>query len=175
MNYLIPIFYSLSGFLMKYSDDEYDENSNKIIAIIFGIICGIITAYVSSINQDAACIFIAILLGNLIAIKIDGIHHIATLITFILLLFFFGMSNLNIIPLLIVIFGAYVDEIGNDNLKWYKKSIYIKYFFDYRFTLKIIILILAILGFFHLETFIYFILFEISYELAGILFKKLNN
>ena len=63
---------------MKLSDDEYDEKSNKTMAIVLGIICGLFTALACSIDLDAACIFIAILIGNILALKVDGIHHIAT-------------------------------------------------------------------------------------------------
>ena len=174
MSLIIPISYAVSGFFMKYSDDEYDENLNKKNAIILGILCGIITGFVSSINSDAACIFIAILLGNLIAFKIDGIHHLACLVTFILVFLFLGIPNLTFLPLIIIIIGAFLDEIGNDNKKLYLKSDFFKYFFDYRFTLKIVIFVLAILGVLRFESFIYFLLFEISYEIAGLVFKKLN-
>jgi len=160
---------------MKYSDDEYDENLNKSKAIVFSILCGATTAFVSSYNSDASCIFIAILIGSLIALKIDGIHHVVTLITFLLIFFLLGIPEINFIALLIASIGAFIDEVGNDNLKLYSKSKFLKYFFDYRFAMKIAILILAIFGFLYLETFIYFILFEISYEFSGFLFKKLNN
>ncbi|WP_409199479.1 hypothetical protein [Methanobrevibacter sp. DSM 116169] len=176
MNYLfIPLFYALSGFLMKYSDDEYDENHNKLSSVILGILCGLITAVVCFLNSDAACIFIAILLGNLIAFKIDGIHHIATLITFIIVLIFLGIPNISLIPLIISLIAAFIDELGNDNEKLYSKSKYLKFFFDYRFTMKIAILILAIFSFLKIESFVFFILFELSYELAGYIFLKLNN
>lgn len=160
---------------MKYSDDEYDENSNKNKAIFLGILCGLFTAFASIINQDAAIIFIAILIGNLIAFKVDGIHHIATLITFVILILIFGISNISLLALVIAILGAFIDEKGNDNLKIYNKSKFLKFFFDYRFTMKIAILLLAILGFLSFESFIFFLLFEISYEFAGFIFKKLNN
>ncbi|MDL2271363.1 hypothetical protein LJC03_06125, partial [Methanobrevibacter sp. OttesenSCG-928-I08] len=145
--FLIAIFYSLSGFFMKYSDDEYDENSNKLKAVILGIICGLVTGFVSTINQDAACIFIAVLLANLIALKVDGIHHLATLITFVGILVLLGFPVISFFTLVICIIGAFIDEIGNDNDKLYSKGKFFKYFFEYRFTLKVVIFILAISGF----------------------------
>jgi hypothetical protein len=190
VNYLlIAILYSLSGFLMKFSDDEYDEKSNKTIAVFIGILCGVSIAYLSSNNIDASYIFIGILIGTALSFKIDGIHHIITLITFLVLFFIWGLPVLNLVTLGICIASAFIDEIGNDNEKIYKKNKFLKVFFDYRFSMKIAIFILCILGFYqsltgfqianidflNISTFIYFLLFEISYELAGFIFKKYLN
>ncbi len=195
MNYIIlAILYSLSGFLMKFSDDEYDEKSNKIIAVIIGVICGITIALLASNNVDASYIFIGILVGTALSFKIDGIHHIATLLVFLALYIIWGifnpngsiLANLSLITLLICIFSAFIDEIGNDNETIYKRSKFFKFFFDYRFTMKIVILLLAILGYYQsitgfsipyvgflsFSTFIFFILFELSYELANLVFSK---
>jgi hypothetical protein len=179
---------------MKLSDDEYDEKSNKLIAVIIGIVCGITIAFLASNNIDASYIFIGILIGTALSFKIDGIHHIATLLVFLLLYLIWGIFNTNgsiladlsLITLLICIISAFIDEIGNDN-KWiYSKSKFLKFFFDYRFTMKLAILFLAILGYYQtitgfslpfidflsFSTFIFFILFELSYELANIVFNK---
>ena len=86
-NIILAASYALSGFFMKLSDDEYDEKSNTIWAILLGVICGAFTAYASSISPDAACIFIAILIGNILSLKVDGIHHIATMASFLILFY----------------------------------------------------------------------------------------
>ena len=195
MNYIVlAILYSVSGFLMKLSDDEYDEKSNKLIAVIIGIVCGITIAFLASNNIDASYIFIGILIGTALSFKIDGIHHIATLLVFLLLYLIWGIFNTNgsiladlsLITLLICIISAFIDEIGNDNKQIYNKSKFLKFFFDYRFTMKLAILFLAILGYYQtitgfslpfidflsFSTFIFFILFELSYELANIVFNK---
>lgn len=168
---LLPLSYFLSGFFMKLSDDEYDENNNLKLAIIYGIICGIFTAIASIISSDAACIFVGILIGTLLALKIDGKHHIVTLVTFFILLAIFGVSSFNILILIVLIFGTWVDEWGNDNPRVYNGGFW-QYFFDYRFTLKIVILLLAVFGYFEWYSFVCFILFELAYESARILFKK---
>jgi len=190
VNFLsIAILYALSGFLMKLSDDEYDVKSNKIIAIVIGILCAVAIAYLSSNNIEASYIFIGIMIGTALSFKIDGIHHIITLITFILLLIIWGFHDLNLATLGICAVSAFIDEIGNDNEKIYNKSKFLRVFFEYRLTMKISILILAILGFLQsvagfqiaiidvlsISTFICFLLFELSYEFAGFTFKKYLN
>ena len=170
---------------MKLSDDEYDEKSNKKIAIVIGILSAVAIAYLSSNNLDASYIFIGILIGTLLSFKIDGIHHIVTFFTFLFLLFILGMPSLSLATLGFCAFSAFIDEIGNDNKRIYKNKFF-KVFFEYRFTMKIAIFILSFLSVFQsftcfqianfdflsISTFFYFLLFEISYELAGFTFKK---
>ncbi len=70
------------------------------------------------------------------------------------------------------ILGAWIDELGNDNPKVYSKGKFFEYFFDYRFSMKVVILLLAIFGYLQLISFVYFLLFEIFYEFARKLFEK---
>lgn len=174
-NISLALSYFFSGFFMKLSDDEYDEKSNKAIAIVLGIVCGLFTAYACSIDLDAACIFIAILVGNILALKVDGIHHIATMASFIIAFLFLGLQSftyLSIITIIICMIGAIIDEIGNDNDKIYSKSKFLEYFFDYRFALKVVILLLVLIGLLNIWSFIYFLCFEIAYEIARVLFEN---
>ena len=174
-NISLALSYFFSGFFMKLSDDEYDEKSNKSIAIVLGIVCGLFTAYACSIDLDAACIFIAILVGNILALKVDGIHHIATMVSFIIAFLFLGLQSftyLSIITIIICMIGAIIDEIGNDNEKIYSKSKFLEYFFDYRFALKVVILLLVLIGLLNIWSFIYFLCFEIAYEIARVLFEN---
>ena len=174
-NISLALSYFFSGFFMKLSDDEYDEKSNKAIAIALGIVCGLFTAYACSIDLDAACIFIAILIGNILALKVDGIHHIATMASFIIAFLFLGLQSftyLSIITIIICMIGAIIDEIGNDNAKIYSKSKFLEYFFDYRFALKVVILLLVLIGLLNIWSFIYFLCFEIAYEIARVLFEN---
>ena len=174
-NIILAASYGLSGFFMKLSDDEYDEKSSIFSAVLLGIICGAFTAYASSISLDAACIFLAILIGNILAFKVDGIHHIATMASFLILFIIFGFPQFTITSLLVIVIcmiGAIIDEWGNDNESIYAKSAFLEYFFDYRFALKVVILILAMGGLLDIRSFIYFLCFEIAYEIARIVFEK---
>lgn len=174
-NIVLALSYFLSGFFMKLSDDFYDEKYNKRKSIFLGIVCGLFTALACSIDLDTACIFIAILIGNVLALKVDGIHHIATMASFILAFILLGFPNftfLSIITIIICMVGAIIDELGNDNEKIYQKSKFLEYFFDYRFALKIVILALVLIGLLNIWSFIYFLFFEIAYEIARIVFEK---
>lgn len=172
-NLVLAISYIFSGFFMKYSDDEYDENNNKNKAIVLGIICGFFAGLATISNIDAAYIFIAILIGNLLAFKIDGLHHIVTFFVFILMCLLFGVPSLSIVILLICILSALFDEVGHELIGSASDNNILALFFEYRFIMKIAIFLLAVLGVLNLWSFVFFILFEISYELAGYVFKNL--
>jgi hypothetical protein len=157
--------------------------------VITGIICGLLIGFLVINSVDATYIFFGILFGTLASKKIDGIHHILTLLTFVMVAFIFGIPQIGIATLFICFIAAYLDEIGNDNLKIAAKSHFLEVFFKYRFALKITIFLMSILGLYQIFTgftvsgmsflspltFLFFLMFEISYEIGGISFNKIYS
>ncbi len=159
---------------MKYSDDLFDDKQDLKFASIFGVLCAIASAFATVYSSEAAYIFIAILLGNLMALKVDGIHHIITLLLFVLICLVLGIPELSYVVLLICILAALGDEVGHELISNFTDNKFLNLFFEYRFVMKVVILILAICGVFSIWIFLCFISFEIAYETAGIIFEKLN-
>lgn len=175
MNYIIlAILFIISGFFMKYSDDLYDVNHNLTFSTLLGIICAIASVAAAIYNIDAAYIFISILIGNLIVLKVDGIHHIITLIVFLVVLLVAGIPDLSLVILLICILGSIGDEIGHELIPTRTENRFLNLFFEYRFVMKIVVFLLAVCGVFDIWIFVCFILFEISYVGAGIVFESFN-
>lgn len=175
MNYIVlALLFILSGFFMKYSDDLYDVNHEMTFSTILGIICALASVAASLYSADAAYIFISILIGNLIVLKVDGIHHIVTLIVFLAILLIAGIPNLSLVILLICILGAISDEIGHELIPTKTENQFLNLFFEYRFVMKIVILLLAVCGAIDIWIFVCFILFELSYVGAGIVFGRYN-
>ena len=117
MNYIILAFlFILSGFFMKISDDLYDVNNNMIFSTFLGILCAIASVLATLYNTDAAYLFISILIGNLIALKVDGIHHIITSVVFLVILLFVGIPHFISLVLMICILAALGDEIGHEKI-----------------------------------------------------------
>ncbi|WP_458454307.1 hypothetical protein [Methanobrevibacter sp.] len=175
MSYIIlAILFLLSGFFMKYSDDLVDVNDDLKFATVFGVLCAIVSAVATSYNAEAAYIFLAILIGNFIALKVDGIHHIITLIVFILISLFLGIPELNLVILLICILAALADEVGHELISTITENKFLNLFFEYRFVMKVVICLLVVSGHFNILIFVCFLLFEIFYEIAGITFEKFN-
>ncbi|WP_407391794.1 hypothetical protein [Methanobrevibacter sp.] len=174
MSYIIlAILFLLSGFFMKYSDDLFDVNDDLKFASIFGILCAVTSAAATVYSVEAAYIFIAILIGNLIALKVDGIHHIITLILFLIIILVCGIPELSLVILLICILAAFSDEVGHELISKVTDNRFLNLFFEYRCVMKVVILLLAICGVFSFWIFLCFISFEIAYEFAGIVFEKL--
>ena len=159
---------------MKYSDEFFDVNNNVVFASIFGVLCGLVSAIATINDVGAAYVFISILIGNLIALKVDGIHHIITMAVFVIVCLIFGVPDLSLIVLLICTVAALSDEVGHDTISKVTDNGFINLFFEYRFVMKIVIFLLAIFGAFDVLVFICFIMFEVAYEIAGIVFEKLN-
>ena len=174
MSITLAVSYFLSGFFMKTSDDEFDEKKNVSVACLLGVICGVFAGYATIVNADACVIFIAILIGNVFAFKVDGVHHILTLAVFAIICLIFGIPPVNFIALIVCIITALLDELGHERIILYTKNIYINLFFEYRCLMKVAVLFLGIFGLFDIWTFLYFILFEVSYEFAGYI-NKLNQ
>ncbi|WP_295723293.1 hypothetical protein [uncultured Methanobrevibacter sp.] len=175
MTYIILAFlYILSGFFMKYSDDLYDIKDNLTFSIFLDILCAIASVAATIYNIDAAYIFISILIGNLLVLKVDGIHHIISLVVFTAILLFAGIPHLELTIMLVCILGSMGDEIGHEKISTLTKNKFLNLFFEYRFMMKIVILLLAICGVFNIWTFVCFMLFELSYMAADIVFEKFN-
>ena len=175
MNYIIlALLFILSGFFMKYSDDLYDVNHERNISTFLGFICGLASVAATLYNVDAAYIFISLLIGNIIVFKVDGIHHIVALIVFLAVLLIVGIPNLSLLILLICILGIIGDEIGHELIPNMTENRFLNFFFEYRFVMKIVVLLLALCGVFNIWIFVCFILFEVSYVGAGIVFEIYN-
>lgn len=180
---------------MKLSDEFMDTKENKVIAIITGILCVLFTILVSVNNGDATCIFLSILFGTFIAGKIDTVNHLISSILLIALLLFLGVPSFSWYCLLFCIIANYIDEKGNDmsdeidEKENGKKGLFYK-FFKYRYTLKVVVLILSLLGLFKLlypnsilgglmvfapVTIIYLYVFDLSYESVNLIFDRIYD
>jgi len=179
---LEAILYASSGFFMKFSDDALDMENNTLLGVVSGLICVAGIGYLSVNFPDAATIFLAILIGTLFSGKVDKLGHIVTLVIFLAILAIFGLPSIGLGALIICTLAAWVDEVGNDHESLKGKKI-VETFFNYRFTMKIAVLVLALLGIFyplqlqgfHPLTFIYFLLFDLAYEMAGLKFNRIYD
>jgi hypothetical protein len=186
---LQAIFYAFAGLFMKISDDAHDKKNNILLGIAAAILCGASIGYLAVYSADAACIFLAILIGTTVAWKVDCLNHLISFIVFLGIILIFNFPIIGIITLAVCSIAAFADEIGNDG-KWAAEGKPLYTFFKYRFALKIVIFIFAVLGLFKIfifpiqipgiqifsfQTFIYFMLFEISYEVVGLKFDAIYN
>jgi hypothetical protein len=187
--FLEALIYFLSGFLMKISDDFYDLKKDTLLAVGGGMISMACIGYLAVTYSDATTIFLAILLGTLLSGKVDQLGHLAALLGFLGILAIFGIPIIGIMSLAICTFAAWLDEMSNGSKilkkKEFKGKKTIEFSLQYRPFLKIAVFLLAFLGvlpifysgmaFFQPITFIYFMLFDLAYEIAGSRFDSIYD
>jgi len=183
------LIYFLSGFLMKISDDSQDLKNNTLLGVVSGMISVACVGYLAVTYSDATTIFLAILLGTLLSGKVDRLGHLVTLLVFLGILVIIGIPTIGIITLAICTIAAWLDEMANGpeilKKKKFKYKKTIEFFFQHRPALKIAIFFLAVsaglpisntgLNSFQPITFIYFMLFDIAYEIAGSRFDSIYD
>ena len=171
MIYLFLLFFGLLGAGIKYIDSAYDDKIfNKKIALCIAPFLGILWAYTMLINQVAATILLAVIIGVLFKGKIDNIAHLAGLLVIFAIIFVAGVQ-LMVIPLVFLGFAALMDEVGNDFVDKRKNKLdlskfshrFIVSFFDQRWVLKVAILVIGFIGIIPLVFFLAMISFDYAY------------
>lgn len=171
MIYLFLIYFGILGAGIKYIDAAYDEKTfNKKVALCVAPFLGLLWAFTMLINPVAATILLAVIFGVVLKGKIDNIAHFIGLIVIVAIVFFAGVQ-LMIIPLVFLALAALLDEFGNDFVDKKKNSLsqiklyhkFIIAFFDQRWTLKVAILILSIIGTIPFVFFFSMLMFDYAY------------
>ncbi len=166
---LIP--YAVSGGLLAWIDRLEDEGlkRHETEPIVLAIINSLLMGYLIVADFPSAIIFSAILLGVLIAGKIDNLPFIlGALVLSGALLYRALTSNFLDFALLpaALAFAAFVDEFGNDKLRKIPSSL-MRWFFLHRFTLKIGLFMVTFLGVITAWHFVAFLAFDLAYELVA--------
>lgn len=186
------ICYSLSGFFMKLSDEGLDKVDNNFLAIITGLLCVLFTMIISHYSADAACIFLSILVANVLAFKVDCVNHILSAILLIILFYFIGVPTFSWLALILCVVAGVIDEWGNDKSDKNEWGVgrfqsFLNFFFTYRCMLKVFVLLLSILGllhhlfcwsfivYFEPLTVVYLCLFDGFYDFAGLVVDRVYD
>ena len=93
---------------------------------------------------------------------------------FLVIVLICGIPNISLVILLICILAALSDEIGLELIGKFTQNKFLNLFFEYRFVMKVVMLLLVIFGVFNIWIFVCFLLFEISYTAAGFVFESFN-
>jgi len=168
--YLLLVSFAFLGAGLKYIDCVYDEGVfDKRIAVILGLVCGVLMGYLIGSDIQASSIFLAVIMGVAITRKIDtNPFFIGAILAFAVPLFVTKNIMINWLPTAALVFGGIVDEVGNNraDLGMINSKV-LKTFFHYRISMEIVMLLLVITGAFEPIYFLAFMLFDISYHLVG--------
>ena len=171
---------SVGGFLLKVVDWSGDlatlkesQTWLKVVAIVTACLCGFILSFVSSFESGFLIVISGVVLGALLAGKVDNLYLLLGLIVLILGWIWLGsnipLGEISLLPIFAIAFGGLFDEMGNNLAD--KNVIHglAGSFFQYRGILKILVIVLWILDMVSLWGAIGLWVFDVGYLLAELL------
>jgi hypothetical protein len=163
----------LLGVAVKTMDQLIDEikiKSYRLWILPLALFIPSSMAYLALTEGPVIGMVIGTVIGLIITRKIDHLAYIASIVLFIILVFFASllhMTNIEITTFYIIpvaAVGSFLDEFGHEHWKSNKRSI--TFIFKHRFFLKTFAFFGVILGFAQPIHFIGFLCFDIFYDLV---------
>lgn len=168
--YLLLVSFAFLGGGLKYIDCVYDEGVfDKGVAVVLGLVCGVLMGYLIGSDAQASSIFLAVIVGVAITRKIDtNPFFLGAILAFAVPLFLTKNIMIDWLPTAALVFGSIVDEVGNNRADLgLIDSKALRTFFHYRISMEVVMLLLVIFGVFAPIYFLAFMLFDICYHLVG--------
>ncbi|MFH1586654.1 MAG: hypothetical protein ABID38_02260 [Candidatus Diapherotrites archaeon] len=162
------VSFALLGAGIKYVDDAFDERTfSRKNALVIAVITAILWAWVMSIHPAAATILGAVVIAVLLKGKVDNIAFQIGVLAILGIMFVSGYFEFFLFPMAIIAIAGIADELGNDYVDKHPKiNIWIYYFFEYRFVMKLAVALFAFLETYSWIFFFAFVAFDIAY--AGV-------
>ncbi|MFX1261879.1 MAG: hypothetical protein ACFFAZ_07330 [Promethearchaeota archaeon] len=163
--------YFLTGLTLKIGDDLLDELNRPNAAVVPLAVSGVLFGQIMTLSEWDLVLLSAIVLGVLLSGKVNKPQYLVGFIMIGALLLLGGIPAISngaalFALLIILLLAAIVDERGNDWADSGERQ-WISYFFYYRFTLKVAVILLSFIwpDFFAAAVGLW--LFDLGYELAG--------
>lgn len=167
--------YIAAGSLMKLTDELSDGrpgvNVYEWTSIFSGMAYGLVIGLLISHSLTSVYVFGGIIIGCLIAGKIDARGHYLALASTLLIFFTLGFESANPPILLLIALSSAVDEINNDRYKSFKNKA-VKLFFRHRMTMKVLLLTFSIFNILSYYSIIYLLIFDLSYHLTEAILRR---
>jgi len=171
--------YLLAGLTLKIGDDLLDEIDRPNLAWLPLALSGILFGFIMTISEWDLILMTSITIGVLASGKVNRIQFAVGFVLIFVVLILVGVpqitSWLDFFTLVIMLFlAAVLDEKGND---WADKDISPRAykFFEYRFTLKVSVLLISIIWPLLLPAGIGLWFFDFGYEIAGWIVRNYNR
>ena len=163
--------YLLAGLTLKTGDDLLDELNRPSLAWWPLALSGILFGLIMTVSEWDLILMTSITIGVLASGKVNRIQFAVGFVLIFVVLALVGVppitSLLDFFTLVIMLFlAAVLDEKGND---WADKETSPKAykFFEYRFTLKVSVLLISLIWPLFLPSAIGLWFFDFGYEIAG--------
>lgn len=169
---LYYLAYLLAGFTLKLGDDFLDELDRPNVAVGPLALSGALFGLIMTISEWDLVLLGAIVIGVVLSGKVNKPQFLVGFIMIGASLLLVGVPAISngigfIVLLCALLMAAIIDERGNDWADSGERPL-IAYFFYYRFSLKVAVILLSIIfpGFFVAALGLW--MFDVGYELAGL-------
>jgi len=175
----IIIPFAMIGAGLKYIDDAFDEGRHsKRVAALIALFVVIVAGILAIEDISSRTILFSIFFSVLIAGKVDNLVFKLSSIAFLLLFFLFfclyDKMNFLWIPLFILTITGVIDEKGNDYIEKNRTNGILNFFFEYRFSMKIVMFFVCALQFLPWLYLFAFLAFDGAYEAVRIFGKMVG-
>jgi hypothetical protein len=167
--YLFVLFI-IAGVTLKFSD-FFGEKNYFVSSIIFAGLSAITFGWLITIDEYSSAIILGIIVGVILSGKVDKLNLIFGLITSLFVSVLIGFKRPQLGILMYVSVFSFIDEIGHESFKTNKR--FFKTFFRFRFTLKLVMIILGISSLIPIIYSISFLCFDLVYDSTDWILNKI--
>lgn len=156
--------FALSGITLKASD-FLGEKGNAPLSYISATISAFVFGLLMSDSAFSSSFFLGLIIGVILSRKVDRPNMIVGLILTFIFAFYFGLQIPTPLLLIVVALFTLIDEVGHEKLA--QKKGYLAFFFRYRLSLKLIMVLLAGIFLVRVIHLMGFLCFDLSYDLTN--------
>ncbi len=146
INYILVFVAFLTGFISKFTDlQEHGLKLKRPVYWSAGLIYGVLIAYAVRLEPVIITLAIGTIIGLVFNKQIDSIAHLLGVSTFVILVLYWGVPEISIVLLVMILLGSTMEEIINNQIldKGKIKNNYVKKFLELRPVLEIEMFVIA--------------------------------
>lgn len=167
---LLTIF-SITGFTLKVADFSGEWRSRDV-SILFAAISGLLLGLLITESAFSSAIVLGIIIGVGASGKINKPNLVLGVIVVVITALIFGFSTPSFWHLLIIASFAFFDEVGHG--RFAGRGGFLAKFFSIRGSLKLVVILLAVIESLPILYAGGFLVFDLTYDLTTFLIEKLR-
>jgi ABC-type amino acid transport system permease subunit len=171
--------YFLAGLTLKIGDDLLDELDKPDLSWVPLALAGILFGFIMTVSEYDLALITSIIIGVIASGKVNRLQFVVGFVLIFVVVLFVGIppisSWLDWLTLVIMMFlAAVLDERGNE---WTDKEVSPRAykFFEYRFTLKVSVILIALIWPLLLPAAVGLWFFDLGYEIVGWIVRRNHN
>jgi len=156
----------LAGATLKLADILSEKGEGERLCFMTSSISGSFIGSLITLDRFSSAVFFGIILGVLLAGKIDRPCLVFGLMATFLTVFILGYEKPDLVVLGVSAFASFMDEKLHD--RYQQRERLLKGLFKYRFVLKLTIILIYLIEWLPLHALVIFYLFDLTYDLSSI-------